>query len=149
MAYYDENGRITIDESAAQADIKRIETAIASLNNSKKAINNLIQQATSEQGQTSTAVIEKATEMRNQIDAMIARLSETASFISRTVAHYQWVDQKIKEAINASHSVASSAATTASQPVTMQKHNNSDILSGLGKTAKSFLDELKKNGGKK
>lgn len=100
MAFYDENGKITIDEVAAQADIRRIETAIASLNNSKKAINNLIQQATSEQGQTSSAIIEKATEMRNQIDSMIGRLSETASFISQTVSHYQWVDQKIKEEIN-------------------------------------------------
>lgn len=111
MAFRDQNGKITIDESAAHADIKRLETAIASLNNSKKAINNLIQQATSEQGQTSYAVIEKATEMRNQIDAMINRLSETASFISRTVSHYQGVDQKLKEAINSARTTVSSTAT--------------------------------------
>lgn len=142
MAYYDENGRIIIDEVAAQADIRRIETAIASLNNSKKAINNLIQQATSEQGQTSSTIIEKATEMRNQIDAMIARLSETASFISRTVAHYQWVDQKIKEAINASQATA-----VATKPTTTE--NNSMNGFDIGTVAKRFIDDLKKNGGKK
>ena len=137
MAYYDENGRITIDEVAAQADIRRIETAIASLNNSKKAINNLIQQATSEQGQTSSAIIEKATEMRNQIDAVISRLSETASFISRTVTHYQWVDQKIKEAINASQA----ATTVTTQPTTTE----GGLKLGV---AKKFFDDIK-NGGKK
>lgn len=100
MAFYDENGRITIDEAAAQADIRRIEAAISSLDNSKKAMDILIQQAASEQGQTSSAVIEKATEMKNQISAMISCLSETASFISRTVSYYRQTDQKIKEQIN-------------------------------------------------
>ena len=45
MAYYDENGKITIDEAAANADIRRIETALAQLENSKNALNALLRQA--------------------------------------------------------------------------------------------------------
>ena len=111
MAYYDEHGKITIDEVAAQADIRRIETAISSLNNSRKAIDNLIRQAMEEQGQTSVAVIDKATEMRTYIDDMLARLKETAAFISSVVHYYQLVDKNIKDTINASKSAIETIAS--------------------------------------
>lgn len=103
MALYDENGKITIDEIAAQNDIKRINAAIHSLNNSKAAIQNLINQASGGQGQTTNAILEKATELKGQIDAMINRLNETSWFISKTVSHYQWVDQQVKNIINTSN----------------------------------------------
>lgn len=148
MAYYGENGKITIDEVAAQADIRRIEAAISSLNNSKKAIENLIQQASSEQGQTSTSVIEKATEMKKHIDEMIGRLSETASFISQTVSHYQLVDQKIKEAINASRTIAETVSAKPT-PTATTIATASQPTNGIGDIAKKLFDELKKNGGKK
>lgn len=101
MALYDENGKITIDEYAAQKDINRIRTARAALNDSLKTINSLINQASTENGQTSSAIVDKATEMKNQIVDMLNRLSETESFISKTVSHYQWVDQQVKNLINA------------------------------------------------
>lgn len=101
MAFKDQNGKITIDEVAAKNDILRIESAINSLNNSRQAINNLIHQATNGQGQASTAVIEKASEMRGQIDDMVRRLKETSSFISQTVSYYQKLDMQIKQEIEA------------------------------------------------
>ena len=112
MAFKDQNGKITIDEVAARNDILRIESAINSLNNSKQAINNLIQQAANGQGQVTTAIIDKAAEMRNQIDEMVRRLNETSSFISRTVSHYQQLDQQIKREIEAAAAVASGAGGT-------------------------------------
>ncbi len=112
MAFKDQNGKITIDEVAARNDILRIESAINSLNNSKQAINNLIQQAANGQGQVTTAIIDKAAEMRNQIDEMVRRLNETSSFISRTVSHYQQLDQQIKREIEAAAAVASGVGGT-------------------------------------
>lgn len=100
MALYDENGRITIDEVAAQRDVKKIREALSYLNESRRTINNLIQQATATQGETGSAIIEKAGELRGQIDALIARLNETESFINKTVAHYQRVDQQVKDIIS-------------------------------------------------
>lgn len=100
MALYDENGKITIDENAAQYDVRKIQDALYCLNDSRRTLNNLIQQATQTQGETGNAITEKATELRNQIDAMIGRLNETVNFINRTVSHYQWLDQQVKEIIN-------------------------------------------------
>ena len=108
MAYKDSSGRITIDEYAAQQDIRRIRQALDALNNSKVAVNAIIQQAANEKGQTSAAVIEKAGELKKQLDDMINRLNETASFISRVVKHYQEVDRQVKEAIKAAQLIGSS-----------------------------------------
>lgn len=102
MALYDENGKITIDENAAQYDVRRIKDALYCLNESRKTLNSLIQQATHTQGETGSAIIEKAAELRGQIDAMIGRLNETESFINRTVAHYQRIDRQVKDIINSS-----------------------------------------------
>lgn len=101
MAYKDSSGKITIDENAAQQDMRRLRQAIDSLNNSKIAVEAVIRQASSEKGQTSAAIIEKAGELKKQLEDMINRLEETQSFISRVVKHYQEVDRKVKEAIQA------------------------------------------------
>ena len=99
MAYYDENGKITIDEAAANADIRRIETALAQLENSKNALNALLRQASEGQGQTTNAVVEKSAQLIDKVNDMMQRLNETISFIRQTVAHYEEVDRQLKEAI--------------------------------------------------
>lgn len=99
MAYYDENGKITIDENAANSDIRRIETALARLEDSKKTLTALLKQAADGQGQTTMAVTEKSAELVNRINDMISRLEETRDFIRRTVAHYQQVDADLKAKI--------------------------------------------------
>jgi seryl-tRNA synthetase len=111
MAYRDSSGKITIDEYAAAQDIQRLRQAIESLTNSRNAVNALIQQATSEKGQTSSAIIEKAGELKRQLDDMINRLNETLNFISRVVRHYQEVDRKVKEAIQASQMDAANTSS--------------------------------------
>ncbi|MBO5869590.1 MAG: hypothetical protein J6Q89_02455 [Clostridia bacterium] len=114
MALKDSSGKITIDEYAAQQDIQKIHQAKAALENSKKAIDHIINQACNEQGKTAVAIVEKATELRNQINTMIGRLNETSSFISNTIAHYQEVDRLVKEAIQNSMNTSAVAATTSS-----------------------------------
>ena len=116
MAYKDSSGRITIDEHAAQQDIQKINQAKSALENSKKALENIINQASNEQGQTAIAIVEKATELKNQINTMIGRLNETSSFISNTIAHYQEVDRLVKEAIQNSMRAAAAATSNVCFP---------------------------------
>lgn len=116
MAYKDSSGRITIDEHAAQQDIQKINQAKSALENSKKALENIINQASNEQGQTAIAIVEKATELKNQINTMIGRLNETSSFISNTIAHYQEVDRLVKEAIQNSMRAAAAATSNVAKP---------------------------------
>ena len=96
MAYYDESGRITIDEDAANADIRRINSAIACLQESVKALNSLIQEASAEKGRTSEAIVEKGIELRNQISGVKLSLIEAAETIRNTVNKYRAIDQKHK-----------------------------------------------------
>ena len=99
MAYYDENGTITIDEQAANADIRRIETAVSRLEESRKALTDLTHQAADGQGQTMAAVTEKAAELNGKIAEMLSRLHETEDFIRRTVSHYQQIDASLRAQI--------------------------------------------------
>ena len=99
MPYYDDNGKITIDEAAANADIRRLQTAITQLEKSKKAVISLQRQAAEGEGQTTAAVSEKCGELIGKINDMLNRLEETSAFIKKTVAHYQQVDADLKARI--------------------------------------------------
>lgn len=101
MAYYDNNGRITIDENVAWQDVNRIQYAIDQLNFSKAAIDNLIRRTDSEKGLTSIAIIGKATQLKKQTDDLINRLEETIAIIRRTVRRYQEIDRMVRDAIRA------------------------------------------------
>ena len=100
MALYDNNGKITIDEVAAEKDKNNLSTAIASLREAGTAIDRLIAQAQSTKGATGNAILEKATELKNQIRNMIGNLTESKDFITNTVIHYQRLDQQVKDVIN-------------------------------------------------
>ena len=98
MAYMDMNGNITINENAANADIKRLCAAKQYLVDSENAINSLIKQAADGQGETATAVVEKANELKMQIERLISALENTEDYISRTVAKYKRIDKEVTEA---------------------------------------------------
>ena len=76
MAYRDMNGNITINENAANADIKRLCAAKQYLVDSENAINSLLKQAADGQGETATAVVEKANELKMQIESLISALEK-------------------------------------------------------------------------
>lgn len=103
MAYYDENGRITIDENAAASDIRKINEAVSRLNASVRAMDSIISHASTQQGMTAQAAVNKASEMKKELQTMIGRLNETAGFINRTVAHYRQVDKEVREMIRSSN----------------------------------------------
>lgn len=102
MAYKDANGRITIDEVAAQKDVRNILAAVEKLNESKNAIYQLILNASDMKGETVSAIAEKGTEIKADIEAMIKNLETTADFIIKTVNYYKKLDSEIKNAINSS-----------------------------------------------
>ncbi len=113
MAYFDENGRITIDEDAAAKDIRRLRESAQVLKDSRAAIRSLKNQAGEMQGQISSAILQKANEMEKRQTAMIDKLEETASYIQRVVDRYQKLDEEIKRAIQAAASAAEAAARAA------------------------------------
>ena len=92
MAYRDMNGNITINENAANADIKRLCAAKQYLVDSENAINSLIKQAADGQGET-------ANELKMQIEKLISALENTEDYISRTVAKYKRIDKEVTESI--------------------------------------------------
>lgn len=103
MAYKDSSGKITIDEIAAKRDIQRIEKAVVSLENARKALENVVSQASSEKGAVSDATVEKTSELIRQIDDMLRRLRETSGFISKTVCRYYLIDKELRDLFNSSH----------------------------------------------
>ena len=114
MAYFDENGRITIDEDAAAKDIKRLRESAQVLKDSRAAIRSMKNQALEFKGEMSNAIVEKANEMERRQTAMIEKLEETAAYIQRVVNRYQKLDEEIKKAIQAAASAAEAAAKAAS-----------------------------------
>lgn len=81
MAYRDMNGNITINENAANADIKRLCAAKQYLVDSENAINSLIKQAADGQGETATAVVEKPMSLKCRLKSSFP-LSKTQRIIS-------------------------------------------------------------------
>ena len=59
----------------------------------------LIKQAADGQGETATAVVEKANELKMQIEKLISALENTEDYISRTVAKYKRIDKEVTESI--------------------------------------------------
>ena len=59
----------------------------------------LIKQAADGQGETATAVVEKANELKMQIERLISALENTEDYISRTVAKYKRIDKEVTESI--------------------------------------------------
>ena len=102
MAYHDENGKLTIDEAAANRDIKRLREAANILKDSRASIRSLRQQSTDMQGLAAQAIQEKSTEMEKKLTQMIDKLEDTADYIQKVVKRYQKIDEDLKKLIERS-----------------------------------------------
>ena len=102
MAYRDQNGKITIDEKAAQKDIYQINMSIERLEKARKALNDLIQQSASMHGKMGSAIVEKGSGLLNDINTLIQNLYQEKKAIEQTVAKYRRIDQQVKAAIQSS-----------------------------------------------
>lgn len=99
MAYYDFDGKITIDEAAARRDIQKIETALPYLYNAKKSVIRIREEGSSTIGETGKAIVEKAEELTNTTNKVIEELEKTKSYIEKVVRYYQQLDREVKEQI--------------------------------------------------
>ena len=100
MAFKDSNGKITINEIAAQKDISNIEAAIDDLKAARDSLNEIKYQAQSFQGKTAVAMEESSVLMVSKYNALIDQLETTKSLISETVEKYRKIDENLTKLIN-------------------------------------------------
>lgn len=100
MAFKDSNGRITIDELAAQKDINNIKAAILDLQAARDSLNEIMYQAQSFSGRTAVGIEESSLQLIKEYDKMIQQLNETATTIANTVEKYRKIDEDLKNYIS-------------------------------------------------
>ncbi len=81
-------GEIIIDPAAAEADVKCINQAIEILYSSLNSLKSVSNTASSIQGETGIAIVEKSNQMVNRINELIRQLQETTSLIDKVVNEY-------------------------------------------------------------
>ena len=145
MAYHDENGRITIDEQAANKDIKRLMESAQVLRTSRDAIVSLQRQAADMEGQISLAVIVKSQEMEKKLSQMIDKLEYTADYIRKTVRRYEILDEQIKQAIQSASNMASAVIAASGVSTNVGKSVTPKPSSNASKPSTSSSGNNKKN----
>lgn len=100
MAFKDANGRITIDEVAAQRDIANIQAAIEDLKLARDSVKEIRYQSQSFSGKTAIALEGSSGSLTAEYDKMITQLEETVSLIIAIVEKYRRIDEEVKNMIN-------------------------------------------------
>ena len=100
MAFKDENGKITIDEIAAQQDIRNLNKSKESLLTAIDHLKEIVAIAAEFSGNTGTAIGETALQLQKQIQATIDSIDTTSNNIDTTIKKYQAIDAALKDAIN-------------------------------------------------
>lgn len=104
MAYKDANGRITIDEVAAQKDVNNLNFSLECL----MAVNEMlleINRASFEfSGHTAVEIQTYSDELMKLISTLSEDVTETISLIENTVKKYQEIDRSLKETIDSYYS---------------------------------------------
>lgn len=102
MAFRDENGKITIDEQAAQQDIKKLNRSKESLTTAIDHLKEIIALASEFSGNTGTVITETALQLQKQIQGTIDNIDTTSQNIDATIKKYQAIDSALKDTINSS-----------------------------------------------
>lgn len=102
MAYRDMNGKVMIDEAAAQADIRQERQAEQILRRAANALQAVQNESNSFQGETAAAIGERAEQLRRQILNLISDLEDTQNYTQRVVRCYWLLDQKWKQIFESS-----------------------------------------------
>ena len=102
MAYRDMNGKVMIDEAAAQADIRQERQAEQILRRAANALQAVQNESNSFQGETAAAIGERAEQLRRQILNLISDLEDTQHYTQRVVRRYWLLDQKWKQIFESS-----------------------------------------------
>ena len=102
MAYRDMNGKVMIDEAAAQADIRQERQAEQILRRAANALQAVQNESNSFQGETAAAIGERAEQLRRQILNLISDLEDTQNYTQRVARRYWLLDQKWKQIFESS-----------------------------------------------
>ena len=102
MAYRDMNGKVMIDEAAAQADIRQERQAEQILRRAANALQAVQNESNSFQGETAAAIGERAEQLRRQILNLISDLEDTQNYTQRVVRRYWLLDPKWKQIFESS-----------------------------------------------
>ena len=102
MAYRDMNGKVMIDEAAAQADIRQERQAEQILRRAANALQAVQNESNSFQGETAAAIGERAEQLRRQILNLISDLEDTQNYTQRVVRRDWLLDQKWKQIFESS-----------------------------------------------
>lgn len=82
-----------IDEAVARADMAKMDQAISHLQQARRTVVRLMNEAEAMQGQTGVAIVEKAQELQARIDRLTRQLQNSVSLLGSAVAHYQQIDE--------------------------------------------------------
>lgn len=109
MAYRDSSGRITIDEDAANADIRKLREAAGIMKSAVAQLGCLQSEANQFEGETARAISEKSQELRKNANQLTSNLEETERYIRHVVQHYRIVDEKCRAMLAAAAAAAKKA----------------------------------------
>lgn len=102
MAYHDANGRITIDELAAQRDIGLLKESAELLNEAENILRD-VQVLVSETESPVTVKLQDAGEyLRKNVTQLSDAMQQLSTGIQKTVSKYQEIDRELKNTISAS-----------------------------------------------
>ena len=102
MEFRDSDGRITIDEAAAQKDIKQLRLSIEKMETALNELNEILVQAEEFSGNTGTQIGEASMILIKDIQNSIKSSEDAIDQIQKAVSKYQMLDQKVKGIVNSS-----------------------------------------------
>ena len=100
MAFKDANGKITIDEVAAQRDIANIRASIEHLDVVDRLLTQMIQSASEFSGDTGKAIIDSCSSLQSQIRMMRDYSDRTAISIDSIIKKYEQIDRDLRDIMN-------------------------------------------------
>ncbi len=100
MKLYDEDGRIMIDESAAEKDIANLRVSKANLENALSFIDEINIEAAEFSGNTGLVLVDSSANVKKQIKKLISETELAIESIERTIGRYQDIDRKLKDTVN-------------------------------------------------
>nr|WP_316611723.1 hypothetical protein [uncultured Ruminococcus sp.] len=99
MAFKDANGWITIDEVAAQRDIRFLNESVAYLESVLSDLNEILAQADTLRGNTGSQITAACETLKTNVFGIISKTNETVDLIQTTVNKYEAIDASIKQTI--------------------------------------------------
>ena len=99
MPYRDSNGRITIDEVAANNDIRKLRQSIEHMQAAIGNLQEILAQAESFSGNTADQIRETTNFLIRSIRQSISDSEAAISQIQSTVAKYRRIDEELKQKV--------------------------------------------------